>query len=182
MARVLARSACECARRVQGRLLCLAAPSAVRPCCWRRSLAETRPDRACQLAPDLWGAARPCRSAGTRRTARAQADRAPDARCRAGRRLPSARRTHHDPAGQGGPARARSGGPQPHGVGAEPAMDRRHHLSANCDGLPLSGRGARCLEPQGRRLVHGEPPASRIGAGRARDGHRPAAAQGRRSS
>ncbi len=81
------------------------------------------------LAPDLWGTPRPCRSAGGRREAWTQADRALDAQRRAGRRLPSAWRTHHDPAGQRGPARARLGGPQLHSIKAEPAMDRRHHLT-----------------------------------------------------
>ena len=43
-------------------------------------------------------------------------------------------------------------------------------LPADCGGVPVSGCRAGCLEPQGRRLVDGEPSASRAGAGRAGDG------------
>jgi len=61
-ARVLARSACECARRVQGGLLRLAASPAVRPRRGRRSAAEARQSRARQFAPNLRRTPYPCRS------------------------------------------------------------------------------------------------------------------------
>ena len=127
------------ARRVQGGPLRLAAPIAVCPRRGRRGVAEARPDRARHLAPDVWGTAYSRRSAGRRGEARTQADCALDARRRAGRCLSSAGWAHHDPARQGSPSRARPGGPQLHGVGAEPAMDRRYHLHTHGHRVPLPG-------------------------------------------
>ena len=168
------------ARRVQGGLLCLAAAPAVGPCRCRRGAAEARPDRPCQFAPDLRGAPRPCRSAGAWREARSQTDRAADARGGAGRRQPSAWRSDHDAAGQGRPAGARPGGPRLHARrGPEPAVGRRHHLCADGGGVPLSGCRAGRLEPQDRRLVDGQPPARRAGAGCDGNGGGPAAAERR---
>ena len=79
------------ARRVGGRLPCVAPSSAIGPCDRRRGAAEAGPNRPRQLARDLWGAARPCRAAGRRREAWAQADCAADARRRSGRCQPPPR-------------------------------------------------------------------------------------------
>ena len=59
---------------------------------------------------------------------------------------------------------------------AADALGRGHYVHPHRRGLPLPRGGAGRLEPQGRRLVHGQSPADRAGAGRARDGGRAAAA------
>ncbi len=89
------------ARRVQGWLIRVAASSAVPPWRCRRGAAETGPDRARQLAPNLRCALRACGFADTGRTARLQTDCAADARGRAGGREPSAWRADDNQARQG---------------------------------------------------------------------------------
>src|SRR5437764_1087730 len=61
----------------------------------------------------------------------------------------------------------------------KPTLGRRHYLRAASGRFSLSCRRARRLEPQDRRLVDGEPPAHRAGAGRDGDGGWPTSAEGR---
>ena len=56
-----------------------------------------------------------------------------------------------------------------------------HHLCADSDRVPVSGRGAGRVEPQDRRRVDGQPPAGRAGVGRNGYGGRTASAKGRHS-
>ena len=136
-------------------------------------------DRARQFAPDLRRTACPRGSPEPGRATWPQTDRAPDARSRARWRQPQAWWPDHDAARQGGPARAGPGRPQLHGLRAKPALGGGHHLCADRSRLPLSGRRAGRLEPQDRRLVDGQSPASRTGAGRDGGGRGAAPSEGR---
>jgi transposase len=69
----------------------------------------------------------------------------------------AARRPHQ--ARPGCQARAGPGGSQLHSVRARSFVGRRHHLRANCDGLPLLGCRAGRVDPQDRRVDHGKPSA-----------------------
>ena len=55
----------------------------------------------------------------------------------------------------------------------------RHHVHPHSGGLSLPRRRGGRLEPQGRRLVHGHPPAHRAGAGRPGSGRGPASLAGK---
>ena len=118
------------ARRVGGRLPCVATSSAVRPCDRRRAVAEAGSDRACEFARDLWGAARTCAASGSRREASTQARSATDAHVRAHGCQPPPRGGDDHAARQGCAAGAGFGGSELHCDAAEPALGRRHQCAA----------------------------------------------------
>ena len=168
------------ARRVQGWLLRVAAATAVQSRGGRCGVTETHSDRARQFAPDLRRTARSRRSAGPRRATWPQTDSAADARGRAAGCLPPAWWSDDDPAGQGCPARAGPGGSQLHRLGSEPALGGRHHVCADGRRVSVSRCRAGPLEPQDR-LVDGQPPTGRVGAGRDGSSRGPASTEGRHS-
>ena len=63
-----------------------------------------------------------------------------------------------------------------HSDRAEPALGRRYYVRAHSSRVPVSRRGLGRLEPQDRRLVHGEPSTGRVGGRCAGDGVGPASA------
>ena len=152
------------------------APSpAIDPCARRRGAAEAGENRARQLTRDIWGAPCACRAAGRRGQTRAQADCAAHARCWSRRRQPPPQWASHDTrrtrrpdqhqiwSTVGSPPRARTGS----GSLTSPSSRRPR--------VPLPRGRARCLEPQDRRLVDGEPSPGRTGARCSCNGDRSAA-------
>jgi hypothetical protein len=124
------------------------------------------------------------RAAGVRRAARrwrrrgSGSGREADAACGPARHLAAALR-FDDAARRGGAACARSRRAPLRGRGAEPALGGGHHLHPDLGGLPVPGRGARRVEPQGRGLDDGHAPAHRTRARGSPDGD-PAAASRKR--
>ena len=85
----------------------------------------------------------------------------------------------HDPPR---PDAATGPGPGPAGLHADrrrTAVGGRHHLAAHRRGLAVPGGRPGRLQPPGRRLVDGRPPAHRAGPRRPRHGPRPAPPGGR---
>ena len=83
-----------CPRRLDRRLLCLAAARAVGPGEGRRGPAEADPNGPRRLAGHLWRAPHSCRAAGRWRSGRQEAGRPADASGRPCRGQPTARRRH----------------------------------------------------------------------------------------
>jgi hypothetical protein len=121
-----------------------------------------------------WRAPDPCRAAFRGYPLRAQTDRPPDAAGRPRGRPPAADQPDHRarPRCRAG---TRSRQQKLQRSLPRPAVGGRHHLPADLVGLPLPGRRRRLVQPDGRRLVDGRPPADRAHLRCARHGPRPTA-------
>ena len=64
------------------------------------------------------------------------------------------------------------------GQGPAPGLGARHHASAHRHGLAVPRRGARCVEPEDRRLGDGAPDVGRSGRRRVVDGDHPPPTEG----
>ncbi len=70
------------------------------------------------------------------------------------------------------PAGPRPRGSQLQGPGARPALGGRHQLRGDDERVSVSGRRARRVQSQDRRMVHAEPPTDRVNRKRPRHGCR----------
>ena len=174
--RALDQDDVPCARRLAFGLSRLGQPPAVGACRRRRAAARAHPRDPRDQPSGLWGAAYPRRARARRRRAdRAQACRAAHAPRRPLGAYAQAPWPHDGPrAGRARVRRPRR--PRLPCRRPQPAVGRRHHLSAHVGGLALSRRGAGHLQPPDRRLVDGRSHAHRARDRRVADGPRAAPA------